>query len=234
MVDADGMPLKRRYYCEREDKLLDSDDIVRGFPVGEDRFVTVEDEELEALAPDKTREIDLSRFVPRGDINPVFFARGYFLAPDENATKAYRLLAKSMEDEQRAGVATFVMREREYIVAIVAERGILRAETLRFHDEIRDPDAIGLPALADPPDKLVEQVQSAIEALSEATLDRDLLTEQETIQARELIAHKLKTGTDVVAAPAAPEYEKDSNVVDLMQVLRERLQGKNASTEHRM
>src|SRR5690606_13147407 len=64
MVDEEGNPLRRQYFCEKEDKALTRDDIVRGYPVDKDQFVIVEDEELEALAPEKTREIDLGRFVP--------------------------------------------------------------------------------------------------------------------------------------------------------------------------
>ena len=68
--------------------------------------------------------------------------RGYFLAPDRGALKAYRLLVTMMEEAGRVGIATFVMRDTEYLVAIIAEDGILRAQTLRFHDELRSPDAI--------------------------------------------------------------------------------------------
>ena len=69
--------------------------------------------------------------------------RGYYLTPGKGAAKAYRLLAEVMEKTQRAGIATFVMRDREYLVAIFAQNGILCAETLRFHDEVRDPQTIG-------------------------------------------------------------------------------------------
>lgn len=226
MVNDEGVQLRRRYFCEKERKLLEREDIVRGFAVEKDRFVIIEDEELEALAPEKTREIDLRRFVPLEDVNPVFFERGYFLAPDSGATKAYRLLAKSMEEEQRVGIATFVMRDREYIIAIIAERGILRAETLRFHDEIRTPEQVGLPSLPDCDKKIVQEMRGAIEKLSEEKLGRDLLVEQEVKKARELVDKKIAQGTDVFEEAEEDVVEEESNVVDLMQVLKERLKGK--------
>src|SRR5690242_12342143 len=111
MVAGDGTPLRRQYVCERDKVALDRDDPVRGYEVDIDSYVVIEDEELEALEPKKSQEIDLSRFVPLADIDPVYFERAYFLVPDKGATKAYRLLAKSMEDEERAGIATFVMRD---------------------------------------------------------------------------------------------------------------------------
>lgn len=112
---------------------------MRGYEVEKDRFILVDDEELVALAPEKSQEIDLKRFVELSEIDPVYFERAYFLAPDRDAVKAYRLLARTMEEAGRAGIATFVMRGKEYLVAIIAEQGFLRAETLRFHDELRIP-----------------------------------------------------------------------------------------------
>ncbi|PLW84210.1 Ku protein [Kineobactrum sediminis] len=232
MVDHQGTPLRREYFCEKENRILERDEIVRGYPVDRDRFVIVEDEELEALVPEKSRTIDLRRFVPRGDINPVFFDRGYFLAPDSSATKAYRLLAKSMEDEHKAGVATFVMRDKEYLITIIAEAGILRAETLRFQDEIRSVEAIGLPALEKPPREQVREIQDAMKALYSQTLDRSLLTDRDTRRVRERISTKLETGEDVLAEPDFETATEQDNVVDLMQVLKERLQGRPAPEEH--
>ncbi len=233
MVDEDGNPLRRQYFCEKEDKALTRDDIVRGYPVDKDQFVIVEDEELEALAPEKTREIDLGRFVPLSEINPVFFKRGYFLAPDSDTNKAYRLLARSMEEEQRAGIATFVMRDREYLIAIMAERGILRAETLRFHDEIRSPAQVGLPDKPAADKKLAKELRQAIKALSKDELDPNVLQEEQTVRLRKLIDQKLKAGKDVLEAEQAPEEEgaPESNVIDLMQVLKDRLQGKMTDRE---
>lgn len=226
MVDAEGARLRRRYFCEKEDRMLERDDIVRGYPVDKDRYVLVEDEELEALAPDKTREIDLGRFVPIEEINPVFFERGYFLAPDSGSNKAYRLLARSMEEQQRAGIATFVMRDREYIIAIMAEDGILRAETLRFHDELRSPAQVGLPTLDKADAKLSATFRKAIKARSKDELNPERLREQQVDRLKALVNDKLANDRDVVKE-AEPEYEEeDSNVVDLLQVLKERLEGK--------
>ena len=115
------------------------------FEVGKGRFVVITDEELERLAPDKTRDIDLTKFVKQDSIPPLYFERGYFLTPDRGAEKAYKLLAEAMARDEQAGIATFVMRGKEHLVAIFSDRGILRAETMRFPDEVRSAKAIGLP-----------------------------------------------------------------------------------------
>lgn len=231
MVDDEGNRLRRRYFNEKQTRMLDRDEIVRGYAVEKDQYVLVEDEELEALAPEKTREIDLQRFVPLDEINPVYFERGYFLAPDSDATKAYRLLAKALEEEQRAGIATFVMRDREYLIAIISERGILRAETLRFHDEIRSPQQVGLPEeLQTPGKQLLQKTRQAIKARSRKTLDPDILQEKQVKALYDLVEGKLADRKDVLAEEE-PEQDadEDSNVVDLMEVLKQRLQGRKSS-----
>src|SRR5262249_8916646 len=127
MLAPDGTPVARRYACSRDDRLLDADDIVRGYEIRKGKYVVVADDELEALEPRKSRDIDMRQFVDADELDPAYFERAYYLAPAGQSTKAYTLLAKMMERTGRAGIATFVMRGREYLVAILADAGLLRA-----------------------------------------------------------------------------------------------------------
>ena len=95
---------------------------MRGYEVTKEKYVIVTDEELERLAPEKTRDIDLKQFVPAESIPPIYFERGYFLTPAAGSQKAYKLLAETMEQSGLAGIATFVMRGKEYLVAIFSEK----------------------------------------------------------------------------------------------------------------
>ncbi|HEX5364075.1 MAG TPA: Ku protein [Gallionella sp.] len=225
MVDAKGALLKRQFFCADDNRPLERDDIVRSYEIEKYHYVVVEDEELDALEPKKSREIDLKRFVPVSAINPVYFEHAYFLVPDGDTTKAYRLLAKSMEDEHKAGIATFVMRGKDYLVAIIAEGGILRAETLRFHDELRTPEQIGLPQRQPADKNRVERMRTAIKKMTHKHFDSELLSDPHTRNLQQRIEAKLKAGTDVLKAPEPAAAEAESNVIDLMQVLKERLQG---------
>jgi Ku protein len=110
MLGPDGEPLARRYYAEKTGKDLEAEEMVRGYEIDNGKFVTVSDEELERLAPEKTRDINLTRFVKEDAIPPVYFERGYFLTPAGNSEKAYRLLAEAMKERKDVGIATFVMR----------------------------------------------------------------------------------------------------------------------------
>lgn len=227
MVDAEGRQLRRRFFCGKDNRPLERDELVRGYEIEPEHFVVVEDAELEALEPKKSREIDLKRFVPLSALDPLYFERAYFLVPDGDTTKAYRLLAQSMEEAQRAGIATFVMHGKEYLVAILAEHGILRAETLRFHDELRTPEMIGLPPPQPVDPKVLAPMRSAIRKAMRPQFDGELLSDPHARALHQRIEEKLKAGTDVIKAPEEAEpVEAASNVIDLMQVLKERLQGR--------
>ena len=171
MLGPEGEPLARRYYSQKTGKDLEDEQMVRGFEIDKDRYVVVTDEELERLAPEQSRDIDLRRFVPLEDIPPLYFDRSYFLAPGEGSEKAYRLLEQTMEKEKLAGVATFVMRGKEYLVAIFPENGILRAETMRFPDDLRSPKEVGLPEKKSVPAAAVKKFERAHrEAFRETTI----------------------------------------------------------------
>jgi DNA end-binding protein Ku len=228
MIGPDEAPVRRRYVCSKDGKVLDADDIVRGYELEKGKFVVVTDDELEAVEPRKSREIDLQLFVDRGEIDPLYYNRAYFLVPTGGANKAYRLLAEVMEKKDQAGIATFVMRAKEYLVAIIAENGILRAETLRFADEIRKPDDVGLPAPVKPPAAEVKKLEEQI-AKRAKKLDLHEFLDDYTERLEKLVAQKEKKKEDVVRAPAASREDDDEGggeVVDLLAVLSRSLGGK--------
>ena len=234
MLGPDGHPLTRRYFCPEEGKELTRDEIVRGYEVAEGRFVLVSDDELEALEPEKSQEIDLKRFVPLGEIDPAYFERPYFLAPAKGAAKAYRLLARAMEEGERAGVATVVMRGKEYLIAIIGEGGLLRAQVLRFEEELRSPEEIGLPEPAQADTKRIQAIRAAVGELTQEQLDSGWLVDREQERLVQLVERKLSSGEGVVASAAAAAQEDEEEAapfVDLMQLLKESLQGEGISDE---
>jgi DNA end-binding protein Ku len=127
-----------------------------------------------------------------------------------------------MERTGRAGVATFVMRAKEYLVAIVAEDGILRAETLRFHDEIRTPEDVGLPKAKRPKPAQKKRFADAI-ARKSRKLDLRELSDEYAERLEKLVAAKERKRQDVVKTAEPVENEEDTNVVDLMAALRSSL-----------
>ena len=226
MIAPDGTPLSRRYFCEADGEILTSDEIVRGYPVGDDEFVIVEDEELEALDPDRSRVIDLDVFVPRRDLDPSYVQNTYVLVPGKDASTAYRLLVASMAEEDRAGIATFVMRGSSYLLAIVSVGGTLRGMTLRYHDEVRSPEDVGLPELETADVGDVKAIERVAKSLAEDDLDPAQLEDQRAKSIEKLVARRLKSGEGVHEAPEdeePSEAEEDAPLIDVMQLLRESL-----------
>jgi DNA end-binding protein Ku len=226
MVDTKGKALGRQYYCPKHDKKLSGDEIVRGFEMEDGKMVVVTDEELEGVAPEKTRDIDLRSFVPAEQIPPMYFQRPYFLTPAGKSTKAYHLLAETMERTGRVGIGSFVMRDHEYLVAIVSEGGILRAETLRFADELHTPEDVGLPKHKKAAANRVKTLSKEIAALMRDELDPHELSDQYAASIEALVERKEKQKKDVVHVTGAEDEESEggtSNVIDLLAVLRRSL-----------
>lgn len=224
MLGPDGKPLARRYFAEKTGKDLDADEVVRGYEVTKEKYVIVTDEELERLAPDKTRDIDLKQFVPAESIPPIYFERGYFLTPAAGSQKAYKLLAETMAKSGLAGVATFVMRGKEYLIAIFSEKGILRAETMRFADELRSPADIGLPKKKEVPKATVHKFEKLISTRSKKQFSPTKLADKQTDSLLKLV--KKKKGKRGNVVKVEEEMDTDHRVVDLVQILKKSLSGR--------
>jgi len=221
MLSPDGVPLKRRYYSQENDRDLADDQMIRGYELSKGKYVVVTDDELERLAPDRSRDIDMRRFVDQQSIPPIYFERGYYLTPGGETEKAYRLLAKTMEDSGRVGIGTFVMRGKEYLVAITAEKGILRAQTLRFSDEIRSPGDIGLPRKKKSNKAAVTKFEKLITKYSKTQLSPRELKDEQTDRMLKLVKSKQSRRKDIVKVE--DDSTSDGVVVDIMDVLKKSL-----------
>jgi DNA end-binding protein Ku len=228
MLGPEGEPLARKYYAEKTERDLDADEIIRGYEIKPGKYVVVTDDELERLAPEKTRDIDLKLFVPAETIPPIYFDRGYFLTPGSGSEKAYKLLAEAIEKEGQAGIATFVMRGKEYLVAIFSEHGILRAETMRFADELRSPKDIDLPEKPKVPAATVKKFEKLISSRTKKKLPESKLKDEYVDKLLKLIKKKSTKRANVVEIEDAGEDRHEpGKVIDLMAVLKKSLAGKS-------
>jgi DNA end-binding protein Ku len=224
MLGDEGAPLQRRYYSQKTEKDLDADELVRGYEVSKGKYVVVTDEELERLAPEKTRDIDLKRFVKEDSIPPVHFERGYFLVPEGGSDKAYKLLAETMGKSGLAGLATFVMRGKEYLVAIFSDHGILRAETMRFADELRSPEDLDLPKKKKVPAATVHKFEKLISSRSKKEFAGAKLQDEQAESLLKLVKKKEKNRSNVVRVEN--EEREPAKVIDLVAILKKSLAGK--------
>jgi DNA end-binding protein Ku len=132
----DYAPLQRRMYCPAEEKIVPPEEIIRGYELSADKYVTVTDEELESLTPERSRTIEILEFIDLKEVDPLFYDRPYYLVPAKGGEKAYRLLVEVLRKTNKAGLAKFVLAEREHLVAVKSEDGALSLITLHYSGDI--------------------------------------------------------------------------------------------------
>jgi DNA end-binding protein Ku len=202
---------------ERTGEEVESANIVKGFDLGGGDYVMLSDDELAAAEPERSRQIEITDFVDLDEIDPVFYRTTYYLAPEGKGTdKPYSLLRKAMKESRKVGIATMVMRNKEYLVAIRPEGDVLALETMFFADEVRSPDQElpGIPDDADLTDREVKMANVLIESMeSEWDPERFHDTHREKVEA--LIEEKSQ-GKVITAAKSAPAPK----IVDLIEALQ--------------
>jgi DNA end-binding protein Ku len=198
--------------------------IVKGYEIGPDRYVTISPEELEALEPQKTRTIDIEDFVDLEQIDPIYFDHPYYLAPDTGAAKAYRLLVDAMEDSGKVAVARVVLRSKEHLVAIRPRDGALAMETMLFADEVIPAGSLEELAAADgdveTSDRELAMANQLIESLA-SDFDPDKYRDEYRERVLDLIERKAQGETIVIEEPEAEPKE----VPDLMAALEASIAG---------
>ncbi|MFI2433336.1 Ku protein [Streptomyces sp. NPDC018693] len=203
---------------ERTGKEVDHDDIVKGYDLGGGGYVIVEPEELDEIAPGKSRTVEIIGFVDLEQVEPVYFDRTYYLAPKgDEYTKVYALLRTALRKENKTGIATLVMRGKQYLVALRAQEDVMVLHTLHWADEVRDPHQ-ELPVLPGRDVARGKELDTARQLIEALTVDWHPEDYHDTYEerVRQLVEAKAK-GEEIVTEEAAPEA---TDVIDLMDALR--------------
>jgi DNA end-binding protein Ku len=211
-----GARIRYRRVSEQTGDEVPTDQIVKGYELEPGRYVMIEPDELAALKPKASRQIEIEDFVDLAEIDPIYFEQPYYLIPDKDAAKAYRLLTDVMEDEGKVAVGRFVLRSKEALVAIRAVDGVLCLETMRYADEVLAADReqpIAEPA-AEPTERELEMARQLVQSLS-GTFDPEKYRDEYREEVLALIDRKA-AGEEIVA-PQAPE--EPAKVLDLMAAL---------------
>ena len=210
--------VRMRRVNERTGEEVDFQDIVKGYDLGGDQYVVVEPSELDDIAPGKSRAITVSGFVDITEVDPIYYESTYYLAPrGEEFAGVYALLMEAMIESGKVGIATLVMRGKEYLTAIRPAGEVLQLHTLHYADEVRDPRA-ELPILPDT-SKLDSQQLAAAKQLIDVlatTWNPEEYRDEFEDRVKQLIDAK-RAGEEIVSAEAAPA---STNVLDLMSALQ--------------
>lgn len=213
---ADRIRYKR--VNERTGEEVDFARIVKGYDLGGGEYVLVTNDELEAVEPGRSRTIEIEDFVELADIDPIFYNKTYYLAPQgEGAERAYALLRQAMLEEGKVGVATLVMRGKQYLVAIRPEQDVLALETMYFADEVRNPveEIDTLPVEGEFKPRELEAAKLLISSMTSAW-EPERYHDTYRQQVEELIERKRRGETVVTEAARA----EPAPVADLMAALQ--------------
>jgi DNA end-binding protein Ku len=228
--ERDKARIEQRRYCSEEDVELVWEEIARSYELDSGKEVVISDDELASVEPRKTRTIDIEAFVDLGEVDPIYFDHPYYLVPageSEGTLRAYQLLVDAMGTRQRVALGRFVMRTKEYLVAVRVLDGALALTTMLFHDEVGPTKPIPT-AGKKPTERALEGAVSIIEELS-TDWDPASYTDCYRERLRKVIDRKRKGQTI-----EAPEVEKQPQPVpDLMEALERTLQNVRAGQDPR-
>ncbi|WP_414938157.1 Ku protein [Amycolatopsis sp. cmx-11-51] len=209
--------IRYRRVNERTGKEVDLDDIVKGYELDSGEYVVVEPEELDEIAPGRSKSLDIESFVELDAIDPMFFDKTYWLAPaKEEFERPYALLLEAMRSSGRAGIAKFVMRGREYLALARSGDGVMVLNTLHFAADLRDPaeQLPDLPGKARARGKELDMAVNLIDAMSDDWRPEEY-RDTYTDRVRKLIKAKKKGET----ITPATEPGEPTKVVDLFEAL---------------
>jgi DNA end-binding protein Ku len=222
-IDAESGGRVRQKRVGPDGEEIPYEQIVKGYEIGPERYVTLSPEELEALEPQKTRTIDIEDFVDQEEIDPIYYDHPYYLAPDTGSAKAYQLLVDAMEDAGKVAIARVVIRSKENLVAIRPRDGVLAMETMLFADEVVPTDSLEemtTDTTVKTSDRELTMARQLIDSLS-SDFEPEKYHDEYRERVLDLIERKAQGETIVIEEPT----EEPEQVPDLMAALEASIAG---------
>lgn len=217
----DGAQIEHRRICSKEDKAVPYNQVAKGYEVRKGEYVLLDQEEIDAAAGRQSREIELEEFVAAGEIDPVYYNRGYYLGAGSDGEDAYRLLHDALQRAERVGLGRWVFHNREYLVAVRPLDDILALHTVRFADELVGADSLDLPSPSRKPSgREIKMAGTLVDSLSAAF---DPGKYEDSYRERVLALIQAKARGEEPELPDAPEAAGDT---DLMAALEASLTGR--------
>lgn len=220
-----GSRLKQQYFCAKEDVPVSREDMVKGYEFAKDQYVIFEPEELKALEEAGTHSADITEFVPISAVDPVYFDKAYYLAPDKGGARPYALFARALRDAKRCAIGRWAARGKQFIVMIRPVKDGLVMQQLLYADEVRSILDIDI-ATADVKDVELKLAQQLIEQQASNTFDPGAYTDD--VRARIEAAVQKKVDGEQITSVDMPE-SGGAQIIDLMQALRASLDKKAAT-----
>jgi DNA end-binding protein Ku len=205
-------------------------EIVKGYEYDDDKYVVLSDEDFRRANVEAAKTVDIQAFVDLKDIPPLFFETPYYLAPGKRGEKAYALLRDALKKSGKAGIATVVIRTRQYLAAVIPQDEVLLMDTMRYADDLKGTEELGIPSGALHAKASPKEIDMALRLIDDMTEkwrpEKFKDTYRHDLMAR--IKEKIKQGqTEEITEPEKGEKAPASaNVIDLMALLRKSVEKK--------
>lgn len=212
----DGGRIKYKRECSKCGKEVSWDEISKGYEFAKDQYVMLDEADLDAVQVDSIHAIDVVNFVPLEQIDPIYYNKTYYVAPEPSGIKAYKLLAEALEAEGQVGIAKVALREKEHLATIRLKDGVFVLETMHWPDEIQPAEFEELDKKIEVRDAEVKMARQLVQQLS-SDFDPESFRDDYREALEALVERKIE-GQEITVA-AAPE-EEPTKVVDLMEALK--------------
>jgi DNA end-binding protein Ku len=214
--EKDGVRLRQQYVCPKDDEVVPRSEMVKGYEFRKGKYAVFTEEELKALDEKATQGIEITEFLPKDAVDPVYFERAYYLGPDKGGEKAYSLLAEAMAGIDKVALAQYAVRGKSYLVLLRSTGDRLVLQQLYHADEVRDVDDVPATHRASKEAEL-KLARQLVDQIAEERFRPEKYVDVVRDRVAKLIARKVK-GEDITEAPA--EGKPKAQVIDLMDALK--------------
>jgi len=222
---SDGSRLKQQYICIKEEVVVPREDIVKGYEFAKDQYVVFTPEELKALEEAGTHAVEITEFVPIASVDPVYFDKAYYLAPDKGGAKPYALLTKALREEKRCALGRWAARGKGYIVIVRPVEDALVMQQLLYAAEVRPIAELEIPK-TEVKDAELKLARQLIEQQATDTFDPSAYKDEVKGRIEAAVQRKVE-GQEIAIAEEPPA--QGAQVIDLMEALRASLQKRSGA-----
>ncbi|MDH3746060.1 MAG: Ku protein [Acidobacteriota bacterium] len=210
-----GSRVRYRYYCPTDDRLIERDEITKGYEFSKGQYVLFSQEELKAIDPEPTNAVEIKEFVPLEQVDPVYFEKAYYLGPDKGGAKPYRLLSQTLRKSKRAALAKYAARGKNYLVLLRPFEEGLVMQQLRYPEDLKAFSEVPIDD-AEIDKKELDLAMQLVEQTASKSFKPDGYSDEVRKQVWDMIEQKIR-GEEIVAPP---EEEPKAQIIDLMEALK--------------
>ncbi len=219
---TDLSPVNYKRVAEKDGKEVPWEQIVKGYEYEKGKFIVLKETDFQRVDLEATQTVDIQDFVPENEIDPMFFHKPYYLEPQKGGDKAYVLLRDTLRQSGKVGIAKVIIKTRQYLAGVKAEKEVLVLELMHFAEELASADKLNLPRKIEPGKKEREMATALVESMS-STWDPEKYRDDYRDALMGVIEEKVEAGGEEIENKPRKKAPASTKVIDLVEVLRQSL-----------